>query len=537
MQIMAWASGTVTYQVCGTALEDSSVTMVAPAGSTFTSVEFASYGTPTGTCGAFALGGCHAVSSLSIVQGYLIGQSGTINIPATNAVFGDPCSGTPKRLYVQATASGSGGGGGTPTATVTVNTTNTKTASLTNNYSFTYGSSLAAGSFVVVVLTARGISDWTGLTDTAGNTYTEYVQGNQAAGITFTAIYYATLAFAVTAATIFTATSTGTPTNAQHATVYQLTGVTAPSVSATSQPASTTTPTVSAVTVVSGAGVAINGISTGLVSAPTITSVSAGFTSGSSLRTSGCSQFTAYRVYDTSAGSTISNTFTMNNSGSFADVIALFLASSSISSTAWTDLTGNNNATLVNSPTFTSTGSGSYFTFNGTTQEVTTTKDYSGTINSNSFTFFGWFRTSSASGRKIIGFQNNQTGTGVVSYDKHVYVNTSGQLVFGVFNGALQTITSAGTVNNGVWRSFAAVYNNAGNDELFIDGVSVGTMNVTSTDTEAFIRIAGYALNSWTGASNGYWPGDLAVLAMYNRALSASEILSNHDNTKARFGL
>ena len=325
MQIMAWASGTVTYQVCGTALEDSSVTMVAPAGSTCTSVEFASYGTPTGTCGAFALGGCHAVSSLSIVQGYLIGQSGTINIPATNAVFGDPCSGTPKRLYVQATASGSGGGGGTPTATVTVNTTNTKTASLTNNYSFTYGSSLAAGSFVVVVLTSRGISDWTGLTDNAGNTYTEYVQGNQAAGITFTAIYYATLAFAVTAATIFTATSTGTPTNAQHATVYQLTGVTAPSVSATSQPATTATPTVSAVTVVSGAGVAINGLSTGLVGTPTITSVSAGFTTGSSLRVSGCSQFTAYRVYDTSAGSTISNTFTMNNSGNYADVIALFV--------------------------------------------------------------------------------------------------------------------------------------------------------------------------------------------------------------------
>ena len=207
------------------------------------------------------------------------------------------------------------------------------------------------------------------------------------------------------------------------------------------------------------------------------------------------------------------------------------------SGTAWTDLTGNNNATLVNSPTFTSTGSGSYFTFNGTTQEVTTTTNYTGTLNSTSLTFFGWFRTSSASGRKIIGFQNNQTGTGVVSYDKHVYVNTSGQLVFGIFTGTTQAITSAGTVNNGVWRSFAAVYNNAGNDELFIDGVSVGTMNVTSTDTDAFIRIAGYAMQSWAGASNGYWPGDLAVLAMYNRALSASEILSNHDNTKARFGL
>ena len=99
-----------SYQICGTADEDGTVSMVAPAGTTFTSVEFASYGTPDGTCGAFTLGGCHESNSLSIVQGYLIGQSGTINIPATNGVFGDPCGGTQKRLYIQATATGPGDG-------------------------------------------------------------------------------------------------------------------------------------------------------------------------------------------------------------------------------------------------------------------------------------------------------------------------------------------------------------------------------------------------------------------------------------------
>ena len=98
---------TGVYQVCGTADEEGTVSLTAPPGSTFTSVEFASYGTPIGTCGNFELGGCHAVSSLGIVQTYVLGQSGTINIPARNAVFGDPCIGTAKRLYVQATASGS----------------------------------------------------------------------------------------------------------------------------------------------------------------------------------------------------------------------------------------------------------------------------------------------------------------------------------------------------------------------------------------------------------------------------------------------
>jgi hypothetical protein len=90
--------------VCGTANENGTVVMSAPAGMVFKSVEFASYGTPTGTCGAFVLGACHATNSVSIVSGYLIGYGGTINIPATNSLFGDPCGGTGKRLYIQATA-------------------------------------------------------------------------------------------------------------------------------------------------------------------------------------------------------------------------------------------------------------------------------------------------------------------------------------------------------------------------------------------------------------------------------------------------
>lgn len=98
-------SAGTTYQVCGTAAENGTVSLTAPPGTTFTSVDFASYGTPSGSCGSFALGGCHASNSVSVVQGYLIGNGGTINIPANNATFGDPCSGTPKSLYVQATAS------------------------------------------------------------------------------------------------------------------------------------------------------------------------------------------------------------------------------------------------------------------------------------------------------------------------------------------------------------------------------------------------------------------------------------------------
>jgi len=101
------APAVTSVTVCATAAENANAVMTAPAGKVFTSVEFASFGTPTGTCGAFALGACNSANSVSVVSAALIGKSGTINIPATNTNFlGDPCSGTPKSLYIQATATG-----------------------------------------------------------------------------------------------------------------------------------------------------------------------------------------------------------------------------------------------------------------------------------------------------------------------------------------------------------------------------------------------------------------------------------------------
>ena len=88
--------------ICGTAAENANVVMTAPAGTIFTNVGFASYGTPNGTCPSFTIGTCHALTSQSITEQYVLGNN-SANIPATNTVFTDPCVGTLKRLFVVAT--------------------------------------------------------------------------------------------------------------------------------------------------------------------------------------------------------------------------------------------------------------------------------------------------------------------------------------------------------------------------------------------------------------------------------------------------
>ncbi|MBJ6116555.1 HYR domain-containing protein, partial [Pontibacter sp. BT310] len=95
-------SFTNSGKICATANENGEVILAAPTGTVITSINFASYGMPDGTCGNFSIGWCHVADSKSIVENLALGKN-TVTISASNEVFGDPCGGTVKRLYVEAT--------------------------------------------------------------------------------------------------------------------------------------------------------------------------------------------------------------------------------------------------------------------------------------------------------------------------------------------------------------------------------------------------------------------------------------------------
>jgi hypothetical protein len=90
-----------TGTVCVTADEGSILNIQAPAGAKFTALVFASYGTPTGTCGNFVKSSCHAANSETFVSSQLLGNS-QASIFASPSNFGDPCFGLAKKLYVEA---------------------------------------------------------------------------------------------------------------------------------------------------------------------------------------------------------------------------------------------------------------------------------------------------------------------------------------------------------------------------------------------------------------------------------------------------
>ena len=89
----------VTGTVSGVVNENGTLTLTAPGGTAFTSVAFASYGTPNTGSTPYTQGTCHAASSSTKVGEAFIGLN-SASIGVTNGTFGDPCVGTGKKLAV-----------------------------------------------------------------------------------------------------------------------------------------------------------------------------------------------------------------------------------------------------------------------------------------------------------------------------------------------------------------------------------------------------------------------------------------------------
>jgi hypothetical protein len=143
----------VTGTVSGFVNEGQTLTLSAPGGTAFTSVAFASYGTPNTGSIPYSLGGCHASNSSTLVGNAFIGLN-SASISGDNNVFGDPCGGTVKKLAVtlnyESTSSPSsfnslGLSGGGTTAVYRSATTISAEVSVASKVTFKAGGTVISG--------------------------------------------------------------------------------------------------------------------------------------------------------------------------------------------------------------------------------------------------------------------------------------------------------------------------------------------------------------------------------------------------------
>jgi len=225
---------------------------------------------------------------------------------------------------------------------------------------------------------------------------------------------------------------------------------------------------------------------------------------------------------------------TIVTSGLVLNLDAGFTPSYPRSGSTWSDVsTSSNNATLFNTPTFSSTSSG-ILQFDDNSSEYATAPNLG---DLNVWTVEVWFRLTTSLTNKVTSLVCNQFNL-VNKLNFSVGTNNapgSYNLVVGFFNGAWRNTTGFAPSTN-VWYQVVGTYDGSTIRQYVNGSASGGTLNYVGTpQSGGGVRI----MRRWdetTSASN-LVDGDLSIVRIYNRALSSTEVLSNFDSTKSRFGL
>jgi hypothetical protein len=199
-------------------------------------------------------------------------------------------------------------------------------------------------------------------------------------------------------------------------------------------------------------------------------------------------------------------------------------------------LVGENNCTLVNGVGFTSTNGGS-FIFDGTNDQITLASDVLD-IGLSDFTIKVWFKTNSSANGSFIA---NQVNNGWNGFN---YWISNGQIYSVVDWGNSQqygAIITTATYNDNTWKEVVFVMNGStvSNWKIHINGSLVNT----SLAFESQLTLSGSGISNnvpltlGTREFGGYYNGNISQVSIYNRALTAKEILQNYNATKKRYGL
>ncbi len=121
-------------------------------------------------------------------------------------------------------------------------------------------------------------------------------------------------------------------------------------------------------------------------------------------------------------------------------------------------------------------------TLNGTTACVVTT-DTTPVAAPSQLTEMVWFRTTTTSGGKLLGFESPRTGVTAVksggAYDRQLYLDAAGRVWFGIGTSTKVGIKSQAGLNDGSWHMAAATLGPDGM-LLYIDGVLEASKRATA---------------------------------------------------------
>jgi hypothetical protein len=202
------------------------------------------------------------------------------------------------------------------------------------------------------------------------------------------------------------------------------------------------------------------------------------------------------------------------------------------SGSVWYDLTSNNNdATLINSPTY-SSSLGGILQFDDVSLEYGTIPDLG---NLSQWTVEAWFKLTTALTGKVTAVVCNEfnltdklnfsIGTNNAPTNKNIAV--------GFYDGSWHTTTGFVPQTN-VWYQVVGTYDGSVIRQYINGSASGGTVNYGGTpQSGGEVRL----MRRWdeTLTSANFVDGDLAIVKIYNTAITSAEVLESYNTNYTRF--
>jgi len=198
-----------------------------------------------------------------------------------------------------------------------------------------------------------------------------------------------------------------------------------------------------------------------------------------------------------------------------------FLPSYSTSGNSWYDLSyGVNTSLLTNGPTYNSANGGS-IVFDGIDDCVVVNSN-ANILSKTSYTKISWFYITNYLYNIISGGNGGQ----------HAFWLAGTSNLRAGHNGQWSTVVSTTNLSLNTWYFGAVTFNTTTGWNLYVNGA----LESTSSDTTTYGGSDEILVGAF-GTGANVFSGRISVAQVYNRVLSASEILKNYNAQKSRFGL
>jgi hypothetical protein len=229
------------------------------------------------------------------------------------------------------------------------------------------------------------------------------------------------------------------------------------------------------------------------------------------------------------------------------DLDAGMNASFNNTGTAWYDISGNNNTgILTNGPTYDIANSGS-IVFDGVNDCVVVNSNAS-ILPSTAYTKIVWFNVSSFSSiNNIISGGNGSS---------HILWLSAGNILNAGHNGVWNVVSSKSSIDLNTWYCATVTFSNSTGWSLYLNGAVENTRTdnffpayniVDGLFAEVSSGVGYAATTTFTGkgevligaygTGSNTFSGKISNAQIYNRALTATEVVQNFNALRNRFGL